>query len=265
MRGLATGFAAVLGLIIGSFLNVVILRGQNQEKFSGRSRCPYCRIELSAKELIPIVSFLRQKKQCLNCGQKISWQYPLVEGAVGICYAAAVWLFLKSGLTPNLYDLIFLVLILTGLAAAVVIAVSDLRFKIIPNGAILVLLLLGLFAILTKWYYLGLIPAGKDLAASAVMALLLASIWFFSSGQAMGLGDAKLIFVTSLILGFPGSLSAFLFSFWLGGTTGLIFLAIRTHNLNSQLPFGPFILLGSILAYFFSKSFLNLAGLSQLL
>lgn len=265
MGWLTINFAAVLGLIIGSFLNVVILRGIDKKKLGGRSRCPFCKNKLSLKELIPIASFLWQKGRCLHCGQKLSRQYPLMESLTAVIYAVTVWFFLNSRPWPDFYDLIFLILLLAGIAAAIVIAVSDLRFKIIPDGAVLALFPLGFLMILTKWHHLDLMPVGKDLAASTAIAAFLASIWFFSNGQAMGLGDAKLIFVTSLILGFPVSLSAFLFSFWLGGATGLIFLAIRTHNLKSQLPFGPFILLGSILAYFFSQSFLNLIGLSQLL
>lgn len=265
MERLVIGFAAVLGLIVGSFLNVAILRGNKEEKLGGRSHCPFCKRRLSVKELIPVLSFLWQKGRCLSCGQKISWQYPLVESLTAIIYAVTVWFFLNSPFRPDFYNLIFLILLLAGLAAAVVIAVSDLRFKTIPNGAVLTLFLLGLFLIFIKWYRLGLAPAGKDFVASVFISLLLASIWFFSKGRAMGFGDAKLIFTTSLILGFPGSLSAFLFSFWLGGATGLVFLAMRTHGLKSQLPFGPFILVGSILAYFFSQSFLNLTGLHQLL
>ena len=265
MLELAISFAAILGLIVGSFLNVVILRGQTQEKLKGRSHCPFCKTKLSAQELIPIFSFLWQKGRCLHCDRKISWQYPLVEGLTAIVYAVAVWFFLKSRFWPDFYDLIFLLLLLSGLTAAIIIAVSDFRFKTIPDGAVLTLLMPGLLVTLAKWYSHGFWLAGKDLITSAALALFLASIWFLSSGRLMGLGDAKLIFATSLILGFPASLSAFLFSFWLGGAAGLVFLLSRTHSLRSQIPFGPFILLGSALAYFFSQPFLSLTGLSQLL
>ncbi len=253
-----------LGLIVGSFLNVVIIRGVKKEKLNGRSHCPFCKTKLSSKELIPIISFLAQKGQCLHCGKKISWQYPLVEGLAGITFPTTIWFFIKNNLWLNFYDLIFLVFLLVGIATAIIIAITDWRFKIIPNGSFLILLLLGLFIVFTRWYYYGFAIAGKDLMASIVLALFFASIWFFSKGQAMGLGDAKLILATSLILGFPASLSAFLFSFWLGGIISLVLLISRAYSLKSELPFGPFILLGSGLAYFFSQSFLNLAGLTQI-
>lgn len=252
-----------LGLIVGSFLNVVILRNVSKENLSGRSHCPFCKTTLSGKELIPIVSFLIQKKRCLHCGKKIAWQYPLVEGLTGIIFAVTVWFFTRNNLWLSFYDLTFLTLWLVGLAAAIIIAITDLRFKIIPNGPLLILTLLGLLVLSLRWYYDGPLAAGKDFTASAIQALFLASIWFFSKGRMMGLGDAKLIFATSLILGFPVSLSAFLFSFWLGGIVSLVLLISRAYGLKSQLPFGPFILLGSGLAYFFSPAFLNLAGITQ--
>lgn len=255
--------STALGLVVGSFLNVVILRNVSRENLGGRSHCPFCKTKLSGKELIPVVSFLIQKGRCRHCGKKIAWQYPLVEGLTGIIFAFTVWFFVKSNLWLSFHDLTFLILWLVGLAAAIVIAITDLRFKIIPNGPFLILLSLGLFVLFLRWYYDGSLVAGKDFTASAIQALFLASIWFFSKGQAMGLGDAKLIFATSLILGFPASLSAFLFSFWLGGIVSLVLLISRAYGLKSQLPFGPFILLGSLLAYFFSPAFLNLAGITQ--
>lgn len=257
--------STAFGLVIGSFLNVVIFRNVAKEKFSGRSHCPSCKIKLSSKELIPLVSFLAQQGRCRHCSKKISWQYPLVEGLTGIIFAVTIWSFLKNNLWLSFYDWTFLLLLLGGLATAIVIAITDLRFKIIPNGSLLILALLGLLVLSARWYYDGPWVAGKDFTASAVQTLFLASIWFFSKGKMMGLGDAKLIFATSLILGFPASLSAFLFSFWLGGIVSLGLLISRVYGLKSELPFGPFILLGSGLAYFFSPLFLNLAGITQIL
>lgn len=81
----------------------------------------------------------------------------------------------------------------------------------------------------------------------------------------MGLGDAKLIFAISLILGFPASLIAFFFDFWLGGIVGIFLIIFGAKTPKSQIPFGPFILAGSILAYFFSQQFILLLSLQALL
>ena len=257
-------FSSILGLVTGSFLNVAILRGLAKEKLSGRSHCPFCKQKLSIKELIPVVSFLAQKGRCLRCGQKISWQYPLVEILTTIVFAVSVWFFTRDSAGFNFYSLSQLVLLLIGLSAALIITVADLRFKIIPNGPLLILILLGFYLFAQKWYYFGIRPAGIGLTASLIIALFLGAIWFFSKGQMMGFGDPKLIFTVSLILGFPASLSAFICTFWLGGIVSLGLLALRTYGLKSQIPLGPFIIAGSILAYFFSQPFLNFMGFSQI-
>ena len=98
-----------------------------------------------------------------------------------------------------------------------------------------------------------------------VLALFLAALWFLSRGRAIGLGDAKLIFSSSLLLGFPNSIVAFLFSFWLGGFIGVSLLIAGRKKLKSRIPFGPFILIGSALAYFFGPIFLEYTNLSLLL
>ena len=256
-------FSAIIGLVTGSFLNVVILRGAANEKLSGRSHCPFCKQKLSIKELIPVASFFAQKGQCLRCKEKISWQYPLVEILTAIVFTITVWIFTKNIFWPDFYNSISLILFLIGLSAAIVITVADLRFKIIPNGPLLVLLGLGIYLTAQKWYYYGVKSAGADFAASFTLALFLGSIWFFSKGKMMGFGDPKLIFATSLVLGFPTSITAFIFTFWLGGVVSLGLLALRTYGLKSQIPLGPFIIAGSLLAYFFSDYFLNFTGFNQ--
>lgn len=255
------GFALLLGLIAGSFLNVVILRGAKKETLGGRSRCPSCNRPLSFRELVPVLSFLLQKGRCRQCGTALSRQYPLVELGTAAAFLAGAALF--SGLWTIL-------LIFIGISSAIVIFVSDLRFQLIPNGPVLILALLGITAV--SWRVFNTSAASADfqrvyydLGSAAILAGIIGALWLYSQGKWMGLGDAKLIFPTSLILGFPASLSAFLFSFWLGGIAGVLLLAFGQKTLKSRIPFGPFILAGSILAYFFSSKFLAGTGLILLI
>lgn len=245
--------AFLLGLTVGSFLNVVIIRGARGESLGGRSKCRSCSKTLSARELVPIISFLIQKGQCLHCGTALLWQYPLVELTTGILYGLA------SLLIPSLA---ILVPIFIGIGALEVILVSDLRFQIIPDGAVLVLLILG---IIRLWYdgYGDMLK--YDVATTLVLSAIPALLWLWSKGKWMGLGDAKLILTTSLILGFPASLVAFLFSFWLGGIIGIILLITRLESLQSKIPFGPFIIMGSLLAYFFTPQFIRLTDAKNFL
>ena len=254
----------MLGLGTGSFLNVVIDRGARGETLRGRSRCESCNKKLSVKELLPIFSFLIQKGRCRNCGAALSWQYPLVELATAVFYAISVWFFLPSYQTG-------VGLLVSGLGAFLVIAtsivifVSDLKYEIIPDGAFLILLAVGLMVSAWRFYGgSGLVEISYHIATSIFLSLFLASLWFISRGQWMGLGDAKLILATSFMIGFPLSLVSFLFSFWLGGITGIALILTGQKTLKNDIPFGPFILIATLLAYFFGQDFIIFSGLNNL-
>ncbi len=265
---IAIGGAVILGLVVGSFLNVVILRGKNGETLGGRSRCPHCARTLSIKELIPVASFLFQKGRCRSCGAALSLQYPLVEAGTALAYGIALWHLLPS-LDASLGSLALLSAVFVGIAAAIVIFVSDLRWMIIPDGAVLVLAFLGIAATIMR--SLSSLPSWSsslswfgsllyDGISACVIALFFAVLWYASRGRWMGFGDAKLALATSLLVGFPASIAAFLFSFWTGAAVGILLLFSKRRTLAETIPFGPFILLGTLIAYFYSSTLLRIAG-----
>lgn len=255
-----------LGTVVGSFLNVLILRGSRGEKPTGRSRCDSCKKTLAPAELIPIVSFLIQKGRCRSCGAALSRQYPIVELLTGIAYAGAT-AYGTPSLAYDLRSLGTLAASFLGIAAAIVILVSDIRFFIIPDGAVAILALVGAYAGVSRWLnpeqadFSFLKTAGADLGAASVFFLFFAALWFFSKGRWMGFGDAKLSFAASLLVGYPASIPAFLFSIWLGGLVGAAALAANPKNRGRLIPFGPFILAGAAAAFFFSKALLNIIPL----
>lgn len=295
-------FGFLLGLAVGSFLNVVILRGARGNKFprksatapagapreagsalirdmreahifSGRSRCESCGKTLSWHELIPILSFCLQKGRCRSCGAALSWQYPLVELGTGLAYAFALW-YLFSATSPSIVVPLLLVvsrwlLVLIIFSSSLVIFVSDLRWRIIPNGAVLVLLLSGIAIRLTIVFDVGHSPFAIgylpfaflwDFGAAVVIALFFAAIWFITKGRGMGFGDAKLVLATSLVLGFPESVVAVLLAFWIGAAAGILLILFRLKTWKDQIPFGPYILIGAALAYLFTEEFLLFFG-----
>lgn len=244
----------IVGLVVGSFLNVVILRGARGESVRGRSRCEACGKTLGVWELIPVLSFIIQKARCRSCGAALLVQYPLVELGTAVAFLLVAWYFI--GTFSGYLELLAAII---AVSAGIVILVSDLYWQIIPNGAVIVLALVGIAV------SVGRETLAVDLVASLAGALFFASLWFVSRGRWMGLGDAKLAFATSLLIGFPASLSALLFAFWLGGIAGILLLALGSQTLKSRIPFGPFILAGTLLAFFFSGTFLSFTGLDLLL
>lgn len=256
--------SVITGLLVGSFLNVVIDRGGRGESLRGRSRCESCRKTLSTIELVPVVSFLILRGACRSCGTPLSWQYPLVELGGGILFGISAYTL--AALVP--LDTVFPFYLIGSffiLGAGVVILVADLKYYAIPNGAVLILFLAGLGTTILRLaehasYEHMLLDAGGALAVS----LILASLWFFSEGRWLGLGDAKLMGALALLLGFPVSIALFFFSFWLGSLGGLVLLLLKRKRLRDRMPFGPFILLGAVTAYFWGEQFLQLAGFFSL-
>ena len=254
---------------MGSFLNVLVLRMRDGESLRGRSRCPSCKKTLTAQELVPLLSFIAQKARCAGCRAKISWQYPLVELFAGLSYLLALWAVLSYALPKTPLNQWFLILVFfIGIPAALIIVLTDTRWKIIPDWAVLGLGIVGACATVLRSFQ----PSGAftpailwyDTGIAVILTAFLGSLWFFSHGRWMGFGDVKLIFATSLIIGYPSALSAILFAFWTGGIMGVFALAAQKKGLKHQIPFGPFILLGAVLAYFFSDIFLFRSGLLEI-
>lgn len=264
-----------LGLAVGSFLNVAVLRGAEGKSLRGRSHCQSCFKALTVFELIPVFSYISQKGKCRSCAASLSLQYPMVESGTAIAFFFTTWL-----LTDNFFYLDYLViakiiLAFVGISASLVILVSDIKYKVIPDGALLFLLPIGfiasfwgeIFQSSNEEIFLNISrdEFWYDLSAAIILFFLFASMWFFSRGTWMGFGDAKLIFATSLIIGFPASLVAFLLSFWLGSLAAIIILLLKMRGLRDQVPFGPYILLGTLLALFFTPEFIRWTNLSGLL
>ncbi|MDP3710117.1 MAG: prepilin peptidase [bacterium] len=254
-----------LGLIIGSFLNVVIIRSVKNESLGGRSSCRSCKTKLTARELIPLISFCIQKGRCRNCGAVLLKQYFWVELITGLAFSGVFYM-LATTYSPWDTDN-FVKWLIFGLAlvsSAIVIVATDLRSKIIPHGPVIVLLILGIIASVNRHgLFSGLVT---DLMAAIVIAAFFFVLWLYSKGRWMGLGDAKLILASSLLVGYPLSIAAFLFSFWTGGIMGIGLILLHGRNkIKYLIPFGPFILLGSLLAYIFGGGFLMWSGLIYLL
>lgn len=252
----------VLGLIIGSFLNVVILRYNTQKTFGGRSACMSCQSTLCWYDLIPLASFFILGGRCRNCKTKISLQYPVVELVTGTIFAG---LFLKFqdifyfsaaefSVVYAYYTAMFSLLL--------VIAVYDLKHKIIPDKLSLmfgICTFIGLFLFTNNDFFsdftIGFyphVPSIFEFLSGLVISVPFALFWLVSRGAWMGLGDAKLAVGLGFLLGIGKVLSAAVLSFWLGALIGIVLIIFsRKHGMKTEIPFAPFLVLGTLIAFLF--------------
>ncbi|MEN9621936.1 MAG: hypothetical protein RLZZ67_370 [Candidatus Parcubacteria bacterium] len=245
---------ALFGLIIGSFLNVVILRFDTGASISkGRSKCFSCAKTLSWYELIPVLSFVAQKGRCRGCMAKISWQYPLVEFLGAISFPLAYLVVPSAFVNPIAFSFFALVSIV--LCLYIVICIYDMRHKIIPDVFSYTAAGITFVTILLEWYATGHIDMMR-LIAGPVLFLFFFFFWAVSKGTWMGLGDAKLALSIGWFLGLWQGIAAVLMSFWIGAAVSLIImllqkLGLRKHGLGmkSEIPFGPYILLGFLISF----------------
>lgn len=235
--------SAILGLIVGSFLNVVIARVPAGESVvAPASRCPRCATAIRPRDNIPLLSWLLLRGRCRACAAPISWRYPAVEAMTAVAFAAIVWRLGARWETPA-----YLYIAAVGIALAVI----DLDTRRLPNVLTLpsyivgAVLLTGAAAIEHSWFSLA--RAATGLVALYALYFILA----VAKSGGMGFGDVKLAGVVGMFLGFLGwgplVVGAFLM-FFLGGLGGVVLMAVGRAGRKTKIPFGPFIVAGTLIA-----------------
>jgi len=245
-------FLFVMGLVWGSFLNVVIYRVSfGKSPLSGRSKCPKCKRQIDWIDNIPLLSFLFLRGRCKKCRKKISWQYPLVEFMTGLLfvwwYVAGSSFFVLAGSPWQILQPVFWLVV--GMILLIVF-VTDLRFGVIPDVINLLFFSAALF------YRVGLVSWGKmqgvDLFYALVAALGLAGffwfLWWVTRGRGFGWGDVKLAPALGLLLGWPRVLVGVFAAFLVGAVVGVALLVSKKKKLGQTVPFGPFLVVGTIIA-----------------
>ena len=235
----------VFGLIIGSFLNVVIFRLRKKESLLfKRSYCPRCKKKLKVWELIPVLSFLILKGRCSHCHRKIAWQYPLVELATALAFATV---YLRFGFSLKTGYLI----VLAGFL--ILIFVFDLKYYLIPDWFVwpaIILALLGSYFVMHLSIYNLL--WGILISGGFFLCLLL-----ITKGKGMGMGDVKLGILVGSILAFPQIILVLFLAFILGGITGGILLLTKKKKRTDLIPFAPFLVLATFLILLWEPAIKN--------
>lgn len=260
-------FSAVLGLMVGSFLNVVIyrlpkmmeqdwasqcaeLRGEalpEAEAFDlvrPRSRCPKCGHAISAWENLPVLSFLLLRGRCRGCGTAISLRYPLVEVVTGILSAYVAWHFGPGWQAIGALAFIWALIALTFI---------DFDTQLLPDSITLPLIWLGLVFNLSATYT----PLDQAVIGAMAGYLSLWSVYWlfrFATGkEGMGFGDFKLLSAVGAWLGWKLLPLTILFSSLVGAVVGVALIVLAKHGRNVPMPFGPYLAVAGVIALFWGE------------
>ncbi|MFF3101652.1 prepilin peptidase [Viridibacillus arvi] len=237
-------FFFIFGLVFGSFFNVVGLRLPKGESIvRPPSHCTNCQKQLTAKDLVPVLSFLFLKGKCRNCDAKIHWVYPLVEFLTAFLFTLA---YLELGLKPEL------IIALLFISLLIIITVSDIAYMLIPNKILLffgALLVVGRIFIQSEPWWNSIVGAFGGFLILLLVAIL--------SKGGIGGGDIKLFFIIGLVLGIFSTLLALFLAAVIGLVTGVVLLIYRKQGRKTPIPFGPSIAVASIIAYFYGEQILE--------
>ena len=241
-------YVAVFGLIVGSYLNVVIYRLPLRiSTVTPRSRCPACGAPIQALDNLPVLSFLLLRGRCRMCGAGISWRYPLIEIATSLLFVGCTLAFGFS---------------LQALMAAVfgclmiVLAMIDVDHMILPDRITWPGIALGFLfhaALVAKlglpWRHMLGPLCGAVLGGGLPLAIY-GLWWLIRREEGMGLGDAKMMALIGTFLEWKALLVAFFFAVLAGSIVGLVLMGRSGEGLRTRLPFGAFLALGGLIALF---------------
>lgn len=252
-------FLFLLGLAVGSFLNVLIYRIPRQEGFvSGRSRCPKCKKELHWLDLFPVASAILLSGRCRYCRGKISWRYSIVELLTGFSFLG---LFLLNISVAG--DYLSLVFWLAAISLLIVLIFIDFDYLLIPDKILIVLgsltvvyqLLRSVFLVREPFLLHTSLSLPANLLTALLSCLVFLAIFIVTKGKGIGLGDVKLVFFLGLMFGFPGILPVIYLALLSGLVWGLSAMVFFGANLKSQLPLGSMLGASAVFFVLFNKIF----------
>ncbi len=230
------------GIVIGSFLNVLIYRIPRKEEFvKTRSHCMKCGYQLRWYDLLPLLSYIQLGGKCRSCKTKISMQYPLIELLNGAAYLG-IYLLLGISWWTVVSCVVFSILL--------VIFMIDLRHMIIPNGLIIALLVISVLWTIYDGHYL------NHIIGFFSVSLLLLLIAVITKGG-MGMGDVKLMAVAGLLLGWQQILLALMIGASIGSIIGIGLIGFKVIDRKKPIPFGPFLTIGIMSAMLFGEPIIS--------
>lgn len=241
----------ILGLIVGSFLNVVIWRFDELKSIiNTRSHCPKCQEKLRWYDLIPVLSYVFLWGKCRYCKREISLQYPLVESGTALVFTVSFWKFGFSD--PFFYFLLAIFSILIVIFTYDILKLQIADWLVIAAAVLWIIYLVVDYFLVT--HNLSLITS--SLCGALALGGFLGLLVLISREKWMGAGDIGLGALLGAVVGWPNVLVATFAAFVLGGIIGLILIAMKKKELQSQVPFAPFLVLGLFVALFWGDKIL---------
>ena len=278
------GFGFIIGTFLGSFAKALADRSLKNQSFWGRSYCPRCKNTLPWYDLLPIFSYIVLGGKCRYCHKKIGIEYLLIEVSMGFLIGLLFWKFPVSTVF-SIADLLFNTFFITVLVA---LLLTDLKKMLIPDRivipaiwiSVIFIIFLTIIKVIFLYYSLNqtrvgqlLLPphsdffqkhslmAAEPLLSGLLMGTVIAAFFLaliaITKGQGMGGGDVKLGAFMGLTLGFPNSAVALVAAFLSGAILSLMLIFTGKKSLKSAVPFGPFLVFGSLVALFFGKEIIN--------
>lgn len=249
----------IAGLVIGSFLNVIIYRLRLMDTILGRSNCPHCDNQIRWYDNIPLLSFILLGAKCRDCEGKISWQYPIVEFFTGIIFVLISRYFFNFLDLTSLWETGFYLIIASLL---IVLLVYDWQYMEVP--ILIFWIILGVLAvnfIFISWTEIKMeldiknLSIVQNLIGGFVAWLFFFCLVFFSKEKWMGWGDVYIGLLMGLILGWPNVLFGMLLAFTIGSIYSIGIISLKKGSMKSEVPFVPFLVLGTFLAIFITREF----------
>lgn len=264
------GITFIFGLLIGSFLNVCIMRlPRGRSIVTPGSHCPRCRESIKFYDNIPVISFLLLRARCRTCGEPISWRYPIVELMNGLLY---VWIVNEFWIGGEA------LLLMAFCSSLIVITFIDYDHQIIPDVISLPGILIGItmapffMSALSEPLPFNLgrfVPHAWPLLISflnSVIGMLCGALPLLSIGwlweklrhiEAMGGGDIKLMAMVGSFLGWKGALLTIMLGALIGSVVGIMLIVLKRHQVDKVIPFGPFLAIGAVLTVFYGQDIIG--------
>lgn len=237
----------LLGLLIGSFLNVCIYRIAREESISfPPSHCTSCGYNLKPKDLVPVLSYIFLGGKCRSCKEKISIQYPIVEILNAFLY---FMVYLKYGFTLNLFKFCLLSSLL------IVIGFIDFKTKYVYNSTVVFGVVSGICFAILEWIETKTLPINYMVGAFIGFGVIYLIV---ALTRGMGEGDIDIALICGLFLGFKGIIVTLFLSIILGGIVSLIIIIFKLKDRKSEIAFGPYLAIATIVSCLYGNSLLEL-------